>query len=319
MAQEMIDQRVLVQAGAASLVAAGIAAPIIYRTLLKIQSRQTVSEHVQEHAHKQGTPTMGGLIVLVGLLGGMLCTWRAEYLPYLLLLIGFGIVGFADDFIVPKLMAGKRGLGWMPKLGLEIGAVLGAFWLSGGTDWVACAAIAFIVLFFSNAYNFSDGLDTLSGGIAIWLCIGFFAIAGLIAAPSLPVQILSVMLSVAFLPFLFYNAPPAKVFMGDVGALPIGAVFGWMIVDLTGGMQWSQVTVLFAPITILSIVMLFEIIPGPLQIASVKLRKKRLFNFKTPIHHAFQEKGWPETRVVWMFHIVQAVCSLVAIGWVAWK
>ena len=314
----MIDQKILIQGGAASLIAAGIASPIIFQLLLKIQSRQTVSQHVQEHAHKQGTPTMGGIIVLVGLIAGMACTWRTEYLPYLLLLIGFGIVGFADDFIVPKLMVGKRGLGWMPKLALEIGAIIGAFWLSGGTNWIACAAIAFIVLFFSNAYNFSDGMDTLAGGIAIWLCIGFLVIAGLMTTPSLPVQAMAIILGVAFLPFLLFNAPPAKVFMGDVGALPIGAIFGWMIVDLTGGMDWSRVGTLFFPITILSLVMLAEIVPVPLQIASVKLRKKRLFNFKTPIHHAFQEKGWPETRVVWMFHIAQAVCSLVAIGWVAW-
>ena len=156
----------------------------------------------------------------------------------------------------------------------------------------------FMVLFLSNAYNFSDGLDTLSGGLGMILAFGFVAIWYLkevqafvpdtfffrIVLDQSPLLI-AMSLGAAFIPFLVLNAPPAKVFMGDVGALPIGALFGWITMffiypfDESGGVIGFN-TDMIAPMLVFLGIMFIEIVPVPLQIASVKLRKQRLFPFK---------------------------------------
>jgi phospho-N-acetylmuramoyl-pentapeptide-transferase len=302
----------------ASLVASAVAAPFVFKMLVAMKSRQNVSAHLAEHQHKQGTPTMGGIIVLIGLLCGMACTWRAEYLGVLVLVLGFAAVGFADDFLVPKMKPGSRGLHWAPKLGLEIGAaVLGAS-LSGWQTPVELCAFVFMVLFLSNAYNFSDGLDTLAGGLGVILCLGLIQLIYTYHTMHEPVApAIAGALFVGFLPFLVLNAPPARVFMGDVGALPIGAVLAWIAASFLMPMSefgYELNLNNLLPLLILFSVMLAEIIPPPLQVFWVKVFKKRLFNFKTPIHHAFQERGGPETRIVWLFHVVQAGLVVLALG-----
>lgn len=293
-----------------ALAASAVAAPLVYRGLVRLGSRQTVSQHVPEHAAKQGTPTMGGLIMLIGIGAALVSGAVPGVVPVAALLIGFGLVGFLDDFLVPRWMPGKRGLGWMPKLALEFAAVGAALVAAGRLEPVSVAVGGFLVLFFSNAYNFSDGMDGLAGGLAVLLAAGLAALF-LAAGTSRDSVPLLAAIAISSLPFLALNLHPAKVFMGDVGALPIGALFGWAVfVEV-----WpTHATSLALPIALISLVMLIEIVPGPLQIASAKLRKgKRLFPFRTPVHHAFQHAGWPETRVVSMFWAVQAVCGLAAV------
>ncbi len=314
----------------ASLVGASVAAPLVFKLLVKLKSAQNVSAHLEGHQHKQGTPTMGGIIVLIGLLCGMAVTWRPEYLGAVVLVLGFAAVGFADDYLVPKMKPGSRGLSWMPKLGLEIGAAVGAAFLTGWTNPVQMLLFVFLVLFLSNAYNFSDGLDTLSGGLGVILCLGFagFYLSGSDFAwlndaghhaPNAPYEaVLALTLGVAFLPFLFYNAPPAKVFMGDVGALPIGAVFAWLVAGLLLPLDVEQGSLLsthfIGPAVVMLLLMFAEIVPVPIQIFWVKVFKKRAFNFKTPIHHAFEDLGWPHTRIAWAFHVVQAGLVVLALA-----
>ena len=315
---------------------ASVSAPLIYRALLRTNSRQTISQHIQEHAHKQGTPTMGGLIILVGLLAGCLAAIGVasqhgletikgvvnSLTPFLIILVGFGLIGFIDDFVIPRRMAGKRGLSWIPKLLLQFAVPILACLASGFTSVFTIALVTFIILFFANAYNFSDGLDMLAGGLCVLLALGFAFLS------RLPVfgghfeahGMVMIMLVCATLPFLIYNAPPAKVFMGDVGSLPIGGCLGWMFASLLLGstyasagspiLNWEAV----APLLILSLVMIIELVPVPIQILWVKLFGRRAFNFKTPIHHAFQERGWPEPRIVRLFHLVQLVCVVISIG-----
>src|SRR5690606_11152830 len=92
-----------------SLTAATISAPFVYSALLAVKSRQTVSQHLPEHAKKQSTPTMGGIITLIGLIAGCLAIATKEAFALLLLVFGFGIIGFVDDFVVPRYWEGKRG------------------------------------------------------------------------------------------------------------------------------------------------------------------------------------------------------------------
>lgn len=297
-----------------SLVVSGIAAPIVMALLQRLNSRQKISEHVQEHAHKQGTPTMGGIIILIGLLAGSLAGWVKGSSPApLLLVLLFGAIGFFDDFVVPRVLTHTRGLGWKQKLVLQVGGTVAILFLHSG-DWLTTAWMTFFVLAYSNAYNFSDGLDALAGSLAMILATSLALLAGMAGAPGANI-VLMVALIGGLIPFLFYNSPPARVFMGDVGALPIGALLGFVVCEIPlraaglGPILWLW------PMALLSFVMIAELVPVPIQIASVKLRGKRVFP-RTPIHHAFQAGGWPETKVVAMFGIVQLLCAIGACLWV---
>ena len=297
---------------AIAFLVSAVAAPFLYRLLLKLNSRQTISEHVQEHAHKQGTPTMGGIIFLLGWLVSVFLI-RAEYaFNVLALVLFFGAIGFIDDYVVPKVLQGKRGLGWKQKLLLQIGFTVGLFYFNG-QPWPTIALGTFMILFFSNAYNFADGMDALAGTIAVMVAIGLGIMA--LWADLGHIALHMGALIGAFLPFLFLNAPPAKVFMGDVGALPVGALLGHQMLEIslrTPTLSWQLYIV---PMSVLAFVLIAELVPVPIQIASVKLTGKRVFP-RTPIHHAFQHAGWPETRVVWLFALVQGLCLLISLSWV---
>lgn len=300
----------LLAIGAVSLLVATVAAPVVLRALIRLRSRQTVSAFVPEHAAKQGTPTMGGLIILLGLLSGLMVARPEGWLAPLALILGFGAVGFLDDYVVPRWMPGKRGLGWMPKLALEGLAIGVALWVSGSFAAPIVAAMsAFLVLFYCNAYNFADGLDGLAGTLGVILALSLAGLAAVAGSPL--VQVTMVALALGYVPFLMLNAPPARVFMGDVGALPLGAVLGWAVATLAMPADAARGALGWLGLAVLSGVMVIELVPVPLQILSVKLRKgKRLFP-RTPIHHAFQHAGWPETRVTAMFVLVQLVLALM--------
>lgn len=301
-----------------ALAAAAVSAWPIYRLLQRIGSRQTVSEYVPEHAAKQGTPTMGGLIVLVGIVAGSaaapdnsLAFWTVCFFALI-----YGLIGFVDDFVIPKRTGTKRGLGWIPKLVLQIlPAVLVSFLTSGQTATPLRVAVeVFVILFFVNAFNFADGLDGLAASILIFMGLSAAAIGLVIGAQLTPV--IGALLVGAVIPFLFFNAPPAKVFMGDVGSMAVGFLLSTAALDIFHGGTRAQ----FDPIMLVLLiglwagVMIAELVPVPLQILSVKLRKKKVFA-KTPIHHAFEVKGVPETRIVWHFALVQLVLGILAAGW----
>jgi phospho-N-acetylmuramoyl-pentapeptide-transferase len=316
--------------------ASAVVAYPIWRLLLLTKSRQTISEYAPEgHQVKQGTPTMGGLIVIAGYLvaaGSSYFIPLPEHIGYmdkgrsafLVLAVGFAMIGFIDDFVVPRLVKGKRGLGWKQKIVMQLGLAILATGLC--FEWqlnLSFAASVFLILFFSNAYNFSDGLDGLAGTLLLGLLVGIVGV-GLMTAWTEPVLAMVVPLAGAVIPFLFLNAPPAKVFMGDVGSLPIGAILGLAVACLTVAPTWPYIDSVTgmvgtgsAPVVVacllLSVMMIVELVPVPLQILSVKLRKKRLFPY-TPVHHAFEKAGWPESRVVWMFALLQLLLSLAAIS-----
>ena len=295
-------------------VSAILAKPILIG-LVALKSRQTVSQYVAEHAHKQGTPTMGGMIILVGAVAGLVY-WGA-FAPgparaALTLVLGFALIGFLDDFVLPRVKKGSRGFGWIPKLVLQIGIASICVWMFfvpfGAATARNLAAAVFLVLFFANAYNFSDGLDWLAGSILLALGAGVIACA-IALGREVWIMPMAALLG-GLLPFMVLNRPPAKVFMGDVGSMPIGGLLGLAVADMTVNaaprtpMPWLAL----AGLVVLAVVMLVELVPVPLQILSVKLRKKRLFPM-TPIHHAFQKAGWSEIKIVAMFFALQVVGS----------
>lgn len=328
-----------------AFIVAAIGAFPIYKLLLALKSRQTVSQYAPEgHQKKQGTPTMGGLIVALGFLAvplnGVLRGDLAHYNQNACifgLFFAFAMIGFIDDFVVPKMLVGKRGLGWKQKIVMQfVAAILCAHFMYGDFS-LECWGAVFFILFFSNAYNFSDGLDALAGLLLVGLVFGLTFIAFYEAQWGLS-RYLAALLG-AILPFLYLNKPKAKVFMGDVGSLPIGAVLGLVVAVLvyprTGpGLAFNTLNfhtdISSEPLItrlsqssgwmlreiillIVSGMMIVELVPVPLQILSVKVRKKKLFSF-TPIHHAFERKGWPEIKVVAVFAGCQLLLSIVAIA-----
>lgn len=302
-----------------AVVAALLAHPI-YKGLIALKSRQTVSQYVTEHAHKQGTPTMGGLIILAGGLPA-LAYWTyldglGKTLPTIVLVISYALIGFVDDFVLPRVKKGSRGFGWIPKLILQIGFACLAVWLDKtsitATSASAFGVSVFLILFFANAYNFSDGLDWLSGSIFLALGLGLAACV-LYLGLGKWIYPLAGFLG-ALLPFMALNRPPAKIFMGDVGSMAIGGLIGLIVSDIVqmgpamlGG---GNPLMLWLGLAVLSVVMIIELVPPPLQILSVKLLKRRLFPF-TPIHHAFQRAGWPELKIVGLFFGLQVVGSVL--------
>ena len=288
---------------------------------------------------------MGGLIIVAGFLVAAWEVTANSSTPIsaatLAIFVGFAAIGFLDDFVVPRLIKGKRGLGWKQKFILQaIIAAVGVYYASSPHVFdLRWAFFTFIVLFIANAYNFADGLDGLSGSILLILGAGLMLLAlqGVIVAQP---AIICAALVGAVIPFLYLNAPPAKVFMGDAGSLPIGAVLGLSIcmiaspkaeayiqpTDVSILQQWQHNLPIeglpvwrpetYLPLGIICVLMVIELVPVPMQIAWVKLFKRRLFPF-TPIHHAFEKAGWPESRVVWMFALSQLV--LVALALLAFK
>ncbi|MCW5937975.1 MAG: hypothetical protein KIT11_11790 [Fimbriimonadaceae bacterium] len=302
----------LVRSGLAALLVALAASPVVFRALIAMKSRQNVSRHLPEHAAKQGTPTMGGFIVLIGVAAGM-AVLRLGPAPWILL-AGFALIGFADDYLVQRFRPESRGLSWMPKLVAQFAFAFGAAFAEG---LAALPSLAFVltVLFYSNAFNFADGMDTLATGIGLLLAAALITLEFAFLGRFGPGSLVMIALIGGFIPFWFLNAPPARVFMGDVGALPIGALFGWAGFGLVQSAPAGLAVSVCIAVAIASAVLLVEIVPVPMQIGWVKLTGKRLFRFKTPVHHEFQSAGWPETRVVALFHVAQAVCTFFAFAW----
>ena len=336
----------------AFIVSAILSKPIL-NLLIKAKSRQTVSSHLEGHAAKQGTPTMGGMIILLGVLfAAPFCSdfvsLKSSHALYVLILL-FALIGFIDDYVIPRLMPAKRGLGWKQKILMQVVAATVPFLIANeGSYFVHFSPLqigfgVFCILFFANAFNFADGLDGLAGLILIGQLLGLVFIPAAMGSWYAPTQLYFSLFG-GLVVFLFWNAPKARIFMGDVGSLPIGALLGgsWFFVTakwsddlgtVDTGLPWTSYLI---PVLIWSIPMICELVPVPLQVFSVKVFKKKLFPF-TPIHHAFEEiklkpgetessdsyiqrklksprwAYWPETRIVFSFAIFQLLCSMLAI------
>lgn len=299
-----------------ALIISSIAAPFVMRLLYRMKSRQVVSQYVEEHRNKQGTPTMGGLMILAGAIPALLLVSGVSdpfSLALIFVIVGFALIGFLDDYLVPRVVPGKRGLDWLPKLGLQILIAGGAALIVQVSLWEGLLLV-FLLLFFSNAFNFADGMDGLAASLWIALTFGIWLMSFWLDLPEL--VIVSVAVLGAVVPFLVLNSYPAKVFMGDVGSLPLGAVLGgcvWMMLVGTTNTTFAGTPFLIIAVVLFSGVMILELVPPPLQILAVKLFKRRIFPM-TPIHHAFEKAGIPETRIVWGFFLLQLVLSMAAYG-----
>lgn len=296
--------------------------PILIPFLRKLKFGQTEREEgPQSHLKKNGTPTMGGLVILASiLLTSLIYIGKfTEILPVLFMTLGFGLIGFLDDYI--KVVK-KRSLGLTPlqKMALQFivtGVFIYYYFKIAGLDtsikipfvsgdgfvmptWLFIIFVFIVVLGTVNGVNFTDGLDGLASGVTV-IVATFFTIAALSLNPSMTPITGAVVGSL--LGFLLFNTYPARVFMGDTGSLALGGFVSSIALMLH--MQ------LF--IVIIGLIYLVEVLSVILQVGYFKLTHgKRIFKM-APIHHHFELCGYSETQVVAAFSIVTALLCLVGI------
>jgi phospho-N-acetylmuramoyl-pentapeptide-transferase len=318
-----------------------IVGPAVIRKLTALKIGQSVrTDGPQTHLVKSGTPTMGGALILVSVTVTTLL-WADLSNHYvwvaLVTLLGFGVIGWVDDWrkVVEK---NSRGLPsrwkyfWQSVIGLAVAVYL---WqnasLPSHTELIlpfvkhgtiALSAFAFIALTYfvivgaSNAVNLTDGLDGLAilptvmvaSALAIFAYVAGNAVfSKYLGLPFVPgageLAIFCAAMAGAGLAFLWFNAYPAEVFMGDVGALALGAALGVVAVIV------RQEIVLF----IMCGVFVMETLSVMVQVASFKLTGKRIFRM-APIHHHYELKGWKENQVVVRFWIISMMLVLIGLA-----
>lgn len=294
--------------------------PVLIPFLKKLKFGQFVRDDGPEsHLKKSGTPTMGGLIILTSIvITSLLYVGKyPKIIPVLFVTLGFGLIGFADDYIKVVM---KRSLGLTPLQKMigqfAVTLVFGIYLtiqkevpttmlipFSGGKElslgiffW---PVLFFIVLGTVNGANFTDGLDGLASSVTVLIAVFFTVIALGTDAGLAPVTCAVIG---ALLGFLVYNVYPARVFMGDTGSLALGG-----FVAATAYMLQMP---LFIPIV--ALVYLVEVLSVIIQVTYYKKTHKRIFKM-APIHHHFELSGWPETKVVAIFSIITTVLCLVGL------
>lgn len=296
--------------------------PILIPFLRKLKFGQTEREDGPEsHLKKNGTPTMGGLVILASiLLTSLIYVGKyTEIIPVLFMTLGFGLIGFFDDYI--KVVK-KRSLGLTPsqKMTLQF-IVTGVFiyyyfqvaqldttikipFIEGSgflmPPWLFVIFVFIVVLGTVNGVNFTDGLDGLASGVTV-IVATFFTIVALTLNPNMTPITGAVVGSL--LGFLLFNTYPARVFMGDTGSLALG------------GFVAAIALMLHMPlfIVIVGLIYLTEVVSVILQVGYFKITHgKRIFKM-APIHHHFELCGYSETQVVAAFSILTALLCLVGI------
>ncbi|WP_214827120.1 phospho-N-acetylmuramoyl-pentapeptide-transferase [Exiguobacterium algae] len=307
-----------------SLLTVLIAMPRAIPALHKLKFGQEIREEGPDwHQKKSGTPTMGGMIILLAILVGFVVSIvfgeaAVGFGTLLFVTLAFGVIGFLDDYLK---VVNKRNLGLtsLQKLiGQIIVSVLFAWFLSLGgeldttisipftsiafeTGWFYIAIVIFWLVGFSNAVNLTDGLD----GLVSFSAIPTFAFFGIYAVGQDEVGIAWFAFSVvgALLGFLVFNKYPAKIFMGDTGSLALGGAVAGLALMLKLELLLVFVGIIFV-IETLSVI---------LQVISFKTTGKRIFKM-SPIHHHFEMVGWSEWRIVLTFggiSLITAVLSLL--------
>ncbi len=282
------------------------------------------------HAHKSGTPTMGGVVIIGTVLGVVLISRilsyfgiietsllnRGEtYLPLATLLF-VGILGLVDDYMNITERSAQKGLSAQVKFwSLMVFAVLGALWfvfkleysmihIPGIGDFniglLYAPLFVFILVGVSNSVNITDGLDGLAGGLLVIAYSVFGVISFFYGLPMLGAFCFVVVS--AILAFLWFNIPPASIYMGDTGSLALGATLGVI------AMMTNAIFIL----AIVGLIFVVETVSVILQLFWKKHFKKKLFLI-APIHHHFEAKGWSETQIVMRFWLMGGVFGVMGL------
>ena len=298
-----------------------ILGPVIIPFLRKLKMGQTERvEGVQSHLKKAGTPTMGGIIFLIAAVVTALF-YVKDYptvIPVLFLTLGFGIIGFLDDYLKVVLKRSDGLLPWQKFLLQVVVTGVFAYYLINYTDislsmripfwpdhylnlgWLAVPVLFIAVIGTVNGVNFTDGLDGLASSVTLIVAV-FFTVVSIGLKGG--VEPMTCAVVGGLMGFLLFNVYPAKIFMGDTGSLALG------------GFVAGTAYVLEMPLFILlvGLIYLVEVLSVMIQVSYFKATHgKRIFKM-APIHHHFEQCGWSETRVVAVFSVVTAVMCLIAL------
>ena len=331
--------------------------PWLIRRLREFKFGQQIREEVTAHQKKAGTPTMGGLLIIISIVAPTLL-WTNLRNPYVWIalfgLVSFGTIGFFDDYAKVKKrknlgFSARRKFFWQVVASCAIGCMLLVLRSRGGYDslmnvpffkdfkpnllmdtflaspWTYPLAFGFFFLFLvivlagsSNAVNLTDGLDGLAIGLMI-IAAGAMTMLTYVSGHRTFAEYLDLVrlpgaseltvfcgaMTGASLGFLWFNAHPAEVFMGDVGSLALGGALGTVAVLIK-----QELLLLF-----LGGVYIIELMSVVLQVGSYKLRKKRIFKM-APLHHHFEILGWTETKIItrfWILGLIMALCALTTL------
>ena len=298
-----------------------ILGPIIIPFLRKHKMGQTERvEGVQSHLKKAGTPTMGGVIFLIATVITSLFYVRdyPKVIPVLFLTLGFGIIGFLDDYLKVVLRRSDGLLPWQKfSLQVVVTAVF-TYYLVNYTDvnlamripfwsdhylnlgWLAVPVLFFAVIGTVNGVNFTDGLDGLASSVTLIVAV-FFSVVSI--GTKSGIEPITCAVVGGLMGFLLFNVYPAKIFMGDTGSLALGG--------FVAGAAYMMQMPLF--ILLVGLIYLVEVLSVIIQVTYFKkTHGKRIFKM-APIHHHFELCGWSETRVVAVFSIITAVMCLIAL------
>ena len=328
----------LVVAGGVALMLSLALTPVLIRWLQVRGIGQQIREDGPEgHVTKAGTPTMGGIMIVVGAVGGYVVGHLREGaiftrggLLVTLAVAGAALVGLADDWLKVRrqrsLGLNKRAKVAGQLLVAGLFALLAVGWANVNTtlsftrfdsldiqlgSWVWMVWAVLLIIGTANAVNLTDGLDGLAAGSSSF-AFGAFAIIGFWqfrhfgdyrVPQALDLALLAVALTGACAGFLWWNAAPARIFMGDTGSLAIGAGLAGLALVMNLHLLLPVVGGLFV----------LETLSVILQVASFRFFHRRVFRM-APIHHHFELKGWPEVTVIVRFWILSGLCTAMALG-----
>jgi len=310
--------------------------PYFIRWAQKSSSVQPINEYVKAHEIKAKTPTMGGIVFIFATIIASLLTVKLNdvyVLGALLTLLMFSLIGFKDDFAKIQSSKNDEGLSARAKSLLQLisALIIGVYLITiahFNTDlyvpfikyplfdmsWFALLFWSFIMVGVSNAVNLTDGLDGLATvpsiislmtlGIITYIT-GHAILSKYLLMPNFTVGEVSIVAAAligSLIGFLWYNAHPAEIFMGDSGSLTLGAFIAYM-----GIISKSEVL-----LVLIGFIFVIETLSVILQVGSFKLRKKRIF-LMAPIHHHFEMKNWAENKIIVRFWIIAALSNILAL------
>ncbi len=309
-------------------------APFIIKLIKRMRGGQNILEYVDAHIAKQGTPTMGGVIFLIGLISSyFLCFSKDNRLATLLLLatLGYALLGFLDDFLKIKFkhneglkayqkFIGQFGIALIMALFIYRSELIGTSILLpfSNKEWeLGWWIIPFIVFFYlavTNSVNLTDGLDGLAGKVTFVYLILFSIIVAVynLQTKNFGSEIvfnetnnlinLAFGLSGGILAFLIFNSHPAKVFMGDTGSLALGGFVA----------TYACFTKMYLLMPLIGIMFVINTVSVVLQVGYYKLKRKRIFKM-APLHHHFEKCGVKETKIVSCYTIITIIAGVFCI------
>ncbi|MBE5922127.1 MAG: phospho-N-acetylmuramoyl-pentapeptide-transferase [Lachnospiraceae bacterium] len=304
----------------AAFVLSTLLCPIMIPFLKKLKFGQYIREEgPREHRKKSGTPTMGGLVIVLAAVIPSLFYVKSypNTIPILFMTLGFGLIGFLDDYI-KVVMKRNLGLRAWQKMALQmVVTAIFAVYLLELTDLgtsmlipflkkeielptgVFVALLFFVVVGTVNGANLTDGLDGLASGVTVIISV-FFTVVSIVLGGG--VEPMTGAIAGSLLGFLLFNVYPARVFMGDTGSLALG------------GFVAATAYMLKIPLILLLVAFIYvmEVVSVIIQVTYFKLTHGKRYFKMAPIHHHFELCGWSETRIVAAFGIITALLCLIA-------